>query len=462
MGSAGSVPASREAALAAGYSEQDIEAHLQQLATTTTTTTTTTVAVVATALPDGTPMDGTPMQQQLKDNAMPTPQDPQESGGGGVLSSSSSSSSSPLVEVVLGEGPSVVQVEETNEQVAPGVGDPQQEQEQTSEAKGGENGGGDNDLRQVRFGVVDEVQMDLDLRSDNKLELGWKETGRTVKRLSQHEMDNKATNFERGFPRRIPTMDRFEMVTSAHEKLLEHEAEEARAAEEEKRTNPPCPRCQVPLLSAPRFVLDGREEVLVVSSLLHAGTAVVKYKPLPAQPLRVRRHAALDERRRRRPRGHQGPQVVPRPRRTRLRPAAHERRPSREARGGGGERRGRRGGGGRASGPPRPARRRRRRARLPSPRGSSASRRAPALGLLSRGGVVDDEEDEDMGEGEERGSSSSKGSVVGRKGKETAARTADGAGGGAVGVGEAADEAAGCWLLLRLLERNLVSLIIGI
>ena len=79
------------------------------------------------------------------------------------------------------------------------------------------------------------MQMDLDLRSDNKLELGWKETGRTVKRLSQHEMDNKATNFERGFPRRIPTMDRFEMVTSAHEKLLEHEAEEARAAEEEKR-----------------------------------------------------------------------------------------------------------------------------------------------------------------------------------------------------------------------------------
>ena len=27
----------------------------------------------------------------------------------------------------------------------------------------------------------------------------------------------------------------------------------------------------------------------------------------------------------------------------------------------------------------------------------------PALGLLSRGGVVDDEEDEDMGEGEEGG-----------------------------------------------------------
>ena len=401
MGSAGSVPASREAALAAGYSEQDIEAHLQQLATTTTTTTTT-VAVVATALPDGTPMDGTPMQQQLKDNAVPTPQDPQESGGGDVLSSSSSSSSSPLVEVVLGEGPSVVQVEETNEQVAPGVGDPQQEQEQTSEAKGGENGGGDNDLRQVRFGVVDEVQMDLDLRSDNKLELGWKETGRTVKRLSQHEMDNKATNFERGFPRRIPTMDRFEMVTSAHEKLLEHEAEEARAAEEEKRTNPPCPRCQVPLLSAPRFVLDGREEVLVVSSLLHAGTAVVKYKPL-----RRSRSGSADT-----PPSTSdddgGPEVT-KGLKWFLAHAVHDcgqRRMSDDPAAKRGAAVVSVAGGavvvaeplvhhgphdvddGRAA-PAKPARIKR--------------QQTPALGLLSRGGVVDDEEDEDMGEGEEGG-----------------------------------------------------------
>jgi len=143
----------------------------------------------------------------------------------------------------------------------------------------------------VKFGFVEEIEMDMELFM-SKVELGWEVTGRHVEPLSPHEARSWGSNFQRGRPRRIPTVERLDLVVAAHAKAeaLEAEAKAARAIDLVR--NPLCGRCKEPLLRAPLWALRdfssgafNEVEVLVLASRFEGeaaldGVVVVEFRPL--------------------------------------------------------------------------------------------------------------------------------------------------------------------------------------
>ena len=246
MGAAGSViPATREAALADGYTEAEIDAYIASKS-----------PIEGTSMP-ATASNTTSTSVSNTDKSIHNPEGEQQEEHYKEIEVVDTSEKDRPDNTIVIDGNGVDSI------------DP-------------ESGTNPSVAKEVHFGIVDEVSMDLELRHEDrssaaKLELGWKETGRLVKRLSEHELENKALNFERGRPRRIPTMDRIDMVENAHEKLLEHEEETRAAAEEERLRNPPCQRCGATLLAAPYFTLEGRHYIKVLSSRLQNGIPVVSY-----------------------------------------------------------------------------------------------------------------------------------------------------------------------------------------